>query len=224
MGRRRRGEGQSRGHAAAAPVRRRRLWHIGKPDLVVKSVEHAFPQRVGLVGRLRRRHRAHRGSVSQGGRDEAVWAPKVVHHAVTYLMQDEGESGSDRPWRRAGRRGGGFLNEYAVGKNGDIFPEGTGRLVKAGAKVRFNMHYHSIGEETVDQTEVALVFYPKGYVPKYLHPGVPHGRLRGSRHSRRRRQRPVGRLHAVGQERAHYVVPAAHAQSRQGDVHGGDLS
>jgi len=62
---------------------------------------------------------------------------------------------------------GGFLNEYAVGKNGDMFPEGTGRLVKAGAKIRFNMHYHPIGEETVDQTEVALVFYPKGYKPKY---------------------------------------------------------
>jgi hypothetical protein len=29
------------------------------------------------------------------------------------------------------------------------------------------MHYHPIGEETVDQTQVALVFYPKGYKPKY---------------------------------------------------------
>ena len=66
-----------------------------------------------------------------------------------------------------GVAGGGFLNEYAVGKNGDIFPEGTGRLVKAGAKVRFNMHYHSNGEAKVDQSEIALVFYPKGYVPKY---------------------------------------------------------
>jgi hypothetical protein len=39
--------------------------------------------------------------------------------------------------------------------------------VKAGAKIRFNLHYHPMGEEKVDQSEVALVFYPKGYVPKY---------------------------------------------------------
>ena len=85
---------------------------------------------------------------------------------MTYLMQDE----SDSPalvGRGGGSSDGGFLNEYAVGKNGDIFPEGTGRLVKAGAKVRFNMHFHPIGEEKQDQSEVAMVFYPKGYVPKY---------------------------------------------------------
>ena len=52
-------------------------------------------------------------------------------------------------------------------KNGDVFPEGTARLIKAGARIRFNLHYHSIGEEKIDQTEVGLVFYPKGYVPKY---------------------------------------------------------
>ena len=38
-----------------------------------------------------------------------------------------------------------FLNEYAVGKNGDILPEGTAKLVKAGARIRFNLHYHASG-------------------------------------------------------------------------------
>ena len=27
---------------------------------------------------------------------------------------------------------GTFLNEYALGKNGDVFPEGAARLIKAG--------------------------------------------------------------------------------------------
>ncbi len=66
------------------------------------------------------------------------------------------------------RSGGGTLVEYAVGKNGDIFPEGSGKLMKAGAKVRFNMHYHAIGEPIVDRTEVGIVFYPKGVVPKHV--------------------------------------------------------
>jgi hypothetical protein len=155
------------------------IWHIGKPDLVVKSTRHAVPATgsdwwgdyVVETGLTEDRYlKAVETKPSPG-------AKKVTHHAVTFLMQDEGTP--DLVGRRApqGRTGetGGFLNEYAVGKNGDVFPEGTGRLVKAGAKIRFNMHYHPVGEETVDQTEVALVFYPKGYKPKYyveaLHTG-----------------------------------------------------
>jgi hypothetical protein len=32
--------------------------------------------------------------------------------------------------------GGGVLNEYAVGKNGDVYPPGSGRLMKAGSRIR----------------------------------------------------------------------------------------
>jgi len=81
---------------------------------------------------------------------------KVVHHAVTSLINDDGVSE------------GGTLNEYAVGKNGDIYPDGSGKLMKAGAQIRFNMHYHAIGKPVTDQTQVAFVFYPKGYVPKHV--------------------------------------------------------
>ncbi len=81
---------------------------------------------------------------------------KVVHHAVTSLLYDDGTPG------------GGTLNEYAVGKNGDIYPEGSGKLIKAGAKITFNMHYHAIGTPITDRSQVGFVFYPKGYVPKHV--------------------------------------------------------
>jgi mono/diheme cytochrome c family protein len=149
------------------------IWHIGKPDLVVKSIKHTVPATgsdwwgdyVVDTGLTEDRYlKAVETKPSPGSK-------KVVHHAVTFLLQDEGDS--DLVGRGATRSGGGggeiggFLNEYAVGKNGDIFPDDTGRLVKAGAKIRFNMHYHPVGEETVDQSEVALVFYPKDVKPKY---------------------------------------------------------
>ncbi len=148
------------------------LWHIGKPDVVVKSARHTVPA-VGSdwwgdyvvdTGLSEDRY------LKAVETKPAPGAKKVVHHAVTFLMQDEGDADLiGRGPVVQGNTGetGGFLNEYAVGKNGDMFPEGTGRLVKAGAKIRFNLHYHPVGEETVDQTEVALVFYPKGYKPKY---------------------------------------------------------
>ena len=154
------------------------VWHIGKPTLVVKSKPHRVPATGSdwwgdyIVDTGLTEDRYLKAVETKPSPD----AREVVHHAVTFLIQDEGET--DLIGRGAGGAGGGltsvsgsqtggFLNEYAVGKNGDIFPEGTGRLVKAGAKIRFNLHYHSNGEAKDDQTEVALVFYPKGYVPKY---------------------------------------------------------
>jgi hypothetical protein len=81
----------------------------------------------------------------------------VVHHASTFMFQpstpDEQES----------------LGEYALGKTGDIHPEGTGRLMKAGTKLRFNMHYSAnpSREDAYDRTSIAFWFYPSGHVPKH---------------------------------------------------------
>jgi len=49
-----------------------------------------------------------------------------------------------------------------------VFPDGAGKLMKAGAKIRFNMHYHAIGQPVTDRTSVGIVFYPKGYTPKHV--------------------------------------------------------
>ena len=82
-------------------------------------------------------------------------AHPVVHHVATSMRWEDED----------GEEGGGFLNEYAMGKNGDIFPDGTGRLIKAGTQIRFNMHYSSVGEEIKDRTRVGFQLYPAGYEP-----------------------------------------------------------
>src|SRR5205823_7207855 len=84
-------------------------------------------------------------------------------YAVDPDQADSGNAADD-----SALSGGDFLNEYAVGKNGDVFPEGTGRLLKAGSVIKFDFHYHAIGEEQTDQSQVAFKFYPKGYVPKHI--------------------------------------------------------
>ena len=95
-------------------------------------------------------------------------ARTVMHHLLTYLIQDVPDSeklvGQEDVRQQQTET---FLNEYAVGKNGDILPENTGKLMKAGARVRFNIHYHSSGRETADRSRVGIKFYPRGYVPKY---------------------------------------------------------
>lgn len=82
---------------------------------------------------------------------------KVVHHASTNLVDDPDEDPV-----------GLFLNEYAVGKAADIFPENAGRLIRAGSKIHFNLHLHPYGKETPVKVSIAFKFYPKGVVPKYV--------------------------------------------------------
>jgi hypothetical protein len=79
---------------------------------------------------------------------------KVVHHSNTSMLLPEG--GSD------------FLNEYAIGKGAEEFPEGAARLLPKGSKIQFNVHYHSIGEAIASKSAVAFWFYPKGAQPKHV--------------------------------------------------------
>ncbi|WP_283644282.1 tetratricopeptide repeat protein, partial [Marinovum algicola] len=62
---------------------------------------------------------------------------------------------------------GSYLTEFAVGKIGDVFRENTGKLLKAGSRIAFDTHYHSVSEEITSQTDVGIWFYPQGGVPKY---------------------------------------------------------
>jgi len=147
------------------------MWHF-KPDLIVEMpVAHVVPASgsdefvdfyadSGLT-----EDRFVRAIETKPG----PGARAITHHLLTYLVQDLDDSekliGQDD--NRQGGQNETFLNEYAVGKNGDFLPEGTGKLMKAGAQVRFSVHYHSSGKEGSDKSRVAIQFYPKGYVPKY---------------------------------------------------------
>ena len=154
--------GAPRGNPSDMPAPRefadRDKWHIGEPDWIVPIPEPFVVPADGANwwGDL----------FADSGLTEDRWIKAVetkpsaegfpvVHHAVTRLQESAEADQGD------------FLNEYAQGKNGDVFPEGTGRLVKAGSVIRFNMHYASIGRETTDRTSVGLTFYPPGERPKH---------------------------------------------------------
>ena len=97
----------------------------------------------------------------------------VIHHIRTSIVEpnDVGRGSGqtdDVDAIEVGEQGV-FLNEYAIGKQGDVFPEGSGRLIKAGTKVNFQLHVHSNGKEDVPaNVALGLKFYPPGYVPKHV--------------------------------------------------------
>jgi hypothetical protein len=136
------------------------VWHIGKPDLIVKmdKVHQMYPKGPDwwidyfADTNLKEDRWIKAMEVRPGNR-------RIVHHVVTYAIEPDAPAGTPET--------GVQLHEYAVGKYGDVFNESTGRLLKAGTRIRFDMHYFAIGEELTDQTELALIFYPAGYKPKY---------------------------------------------------------
>lgn len=134
-------------------------WQIGKPDIVVSMKK---PYTLKANGQ----DEYYDIDIDPGFQEDmyiqAVETKpdlgfKVVHHATTNLIEDPEEDPV-----------GLFLNEYAVGKNADVFPEDSGRLIRAGSKIHFNLHLHPDGEPTPVSVSLGLKLFPKGVVPKYV--------------------------------------------------------
>jgi hypothetical protein len=135
-------------------------WHIGKPDMIV-SLPKPYELRANGPDEF------YDVDVDPGFKEDMYIAAvetkpepysfKVVHHATANMIEDEEEDPV-----------GLFFNEYALGKNGDIFPENSGRLIKAGSKIHFNLHLHPSGERALVNVSIGFKLYPKGQVPKYV--------------------------------------------------------
>ena len=134
-------------------------WHIGKPDIIVTMSKP-------YILRAKGGDEYYDVDVDPGFTEDVYVQAietkpdqgyNVVHHCTTNLIEDPEEDPV-----------GLFLNEYAVGKNADIFPVNSGRLIKAGSKIHFNIHLHSDGKETPVQMSLGIKLYPKGKEPKYV--------------------------------------------------------
>jgi hypothetical protein len=138
-------------------------WHMGQPDLIVQLPKDMFVPATGadrwvdvLVDAGVTEDRYIRGIEIR-----TIKGFRAVHHVTTSMKHaDDADDGDNVQ--------GAFLNEYALGKNADVFPEGAGRLIKAGTKINFNLHLHSMGQDTMANVALGLSLYPKGYKPKYL--------------------------------------------------------
>ncbi len=145
-------------------------WHIGKPDLVVtlnkdvmvkaKQADQWLDLPTEDLGLKSDRYIA-------AMEIKPIRGVKVLHHVESSLVEPD-EAGA--------MQGKIHLEEYAVGKFGDTFPEGTGMLLKVGAKIMANVHVHADGEDTPMNIAVGLRLYPEGAVPKH----VAHAQQLGS--------------------------------------------
>lgn len=111
---------------------------------------------------------------------------RIAHHSSSYLYQPKseelvaaetalrrGEIGVDELIKIMQEPGNNtdevreFFTEWATGKSGEIYPPNVGKIIRAGADVEFDTHYHAVGEEVTDEMEMGLWLYPKDAPPKY---------------------------------------------------------
>jgi hypothetical protein len=158
--------GAPKGNPADMPPPRKfedhSTWHMGQPDLIVQLPKDILVPAQGAdkwidivvdAGLKEDRY-------IQGIEILPLKGFRSVHHVTTAMKHEDDADDGDNVQ-------GTFLNEYALGKNADIFPDGAGRLIKAGTKINFNLHLHSTGTETPINVALGLKLYPKGYTPKY---------------------------------------------------------
>jgi len=149
-------------------------WQLAKvynrpPDLIIKSDDYTMP----AVSQ----DQWWKPVVDLGVKDE-LWVKavemrpgtsagrKITHHALAHLIQEDPDSKGDTGDDAAANQGG-VLMEWAVGKNYDIYRPDTGKLIRPGAKVWWDIHYHAVGETITDHVELGVWLYAKDQKPKY---------------------------------------------------------
>ncbi|WP_423925995.1 hypothetical protein [Candidatus Palauibacter sp.] len=148
---------------------------FGEPDLVIASEPYTL-EAVTMDKWFR--------PVTPSGLTEPRWvkaieikpagndARTITHHVLAFLQQDEEESPMSAGIVEASTRGGamggaGLFMEWAVGKDGEIFPEGAGKIMLPDSRIRWEVHMHAMGKRVEDSyVELGVWFYPKGEEPR----------------------------------------------------------
>jgi hypothetical protein len=165
--------GSPRGNPADMPPARQfaeaGAWQIGKPDLIVAFPTYRVPAAgADLFGSLYAdspltEDRYIKAIQTRAGDERSR---RVIHHALSYSVVAGDNTQSDGDDSRSD--GGLFLNEYASGKNAEVYGDDSGVLLQQGRRFKMDYHLHSIGEAVDAKMEVGVIFYPKGVVPKHV--------------------------------------------------------
>ena len=136
-------------------------WTIGKPDVVISLPDEIAVPAQGVI--------PYRYITVATNFTEDKWVQAaeirpgnraVVHHVIVFAVdrgpgdrtsaQNKGEAGRDFASAK--------LVGFAPGEQPKIYPPGTAKLLKAGAKLVFQLHYTPNGKPATDRTSIGLIF------------------------------------------------------------------
>jgi hypothetical protein len=155
---------------------------FGEPDLIIKSPPYTMPARAQdawykpVVPTNLTEPRYVRAIEMRPGTTKGR---KITHHALARLQQSE-QASTTSAAAVGDEPGPGLFMEWAVGKQGEIMRENSGKLMLPGSSIVWDIHYHAVGEEITDTVDMAIYFYPKGQEPKFrqtlsLYSGITGG-------------------------------------------------
>ena len=131
---------------------------LGKPDVIVELPAFKVPA-TGLV--------EYQNQVVPNPFTQNTWLKaiamkpgdrRVLHHVVSNHIPDPNQPVDTIP--------GGSVGSYTPGAQPQVMADNSGAPVPAGGKLHFQMHYTTMGKETVDKTEVG--FYTLKSPPEYI--------------------------------------------------------
>ena len=129
-------------------------WIIGKPDAVIALQEEIDVPADGVIPykyftvptNFTEDRWIQAAEIRPGNRS-------VVHHIIVFVQEP---GAKPDPEVREGR--GLKLAGFAPGEQPKVFPLGTAKLVKAGSKFTFQMHYTPNGKPAKDRSYIGLIF------------------------------------------------------------------
>jgi hypothetical protein len=137
-------------------------WTIGKPDLIFKMVQ---PFKVPADGTV-----PYTYVTIPTNLKEDIWIRgvelrptdrRVVHHIISDLVEGNGQpvDPAPKPRRDPSRKEipSGLGAGLVPGRLYEAFDDGIVRKIPAGADIVLQMHYTTIGQEVIDQTEVGVI-------------------------------------------------------------------
>jgi len=160
-------------------------WHIGTPDLIVKTtdvtVKAGAPDWWGEIPRVpvgitedryvtalevkevnNVDNRAGTGRQTVGGHyvfHHMIWSTRVIGNVEDEANRDPNNFEAD---------GSTGWPVHEVGRNADFFDARAARLLKAGSSVvSDSVHLHSNGRDTTAHLEIGFKFLPKGQKPEF---------------------------------------------------------
>lgn len=140
-------------------------WEFGEPDLIVKVPAQTIPA-TGVLDYIT-------VVVPFAGLDRERWVRAsqylagdrtVLHHTLNAVMQP----GETRPRGFLGEVDPNlaYITPYIPGAEPHVEPANTGGLLKPGSQLALQLHYTTMGKETVDASEIGIWFYPDDQIPQ----------------------------------------------------------
>ena len=135
-------------------------WSIGEPDLVFKMLQPFEVPADGLVPYVY--------ITVPTNLKEDIWVRgielrptdrRVVHHIISDLVEGDGQPVDPAPkaTRDRSRKEIGSVGGLVPGRLYGVYEEGVARKIPAGADIVLQMHYTTIGEKVIDQTEIGVI-------------------------------------------------------------------